>query len=79
MHERRFVTEVRLLTGPPQCHIASFMTCNHQLRVCGNRDDGRGDRETKQQLKRRREKTDKKKKGWTEAGHFTAHTSHNRN
>lgn len=24
-------------------------------------------------------KKKKKKKGWTEAGHFTAHTSHNRN
>lgn len=56
------------------------MTCNHQLRVLGNPDDGRGDRETKQQLKGRQDKKKfKKRKGWTEPGHFTAHTSHNRN
>lgn len=32
------------------------MTCNHQLRVLGNPDDGRGDRETKQRLKGREER-----------------------
>lgn len=28
--------------------VVRFMTCNHQLRVLGNADDGRGGRETKQ-------------------------------
>lgn len=57
------------------------MTCNHQLRVLGNPDDGRGDRETKQRLKGREERkqTNNNNKQKKKDGHFTAHTSHNRN
>ena len=61
-----------LLTNRLQCDVYS----NHQLRVLGNPDDGRGGAERQNSDSQVREK---KLKGWTEAGHFTAHTSHNRN